>query len=84
MGAVPERGELRDADRLDVDVSLSVEPSSSVPHLDGADLTQSHGVSQHRPVRGGIRLTATNTHVNTATKPQKIRRFQIVSVILHL
>lgn len=45
--AVPETGEIREADGLDVDVPLSVEPSSSVPQFDGTDLTQKQGVSQH-------------------------------------
>lgn len=39
MGALPDRGELGQADGLDMDVSLSVEASSSVLHLDGVDLT---------------------------------------------
>lgn len=62
IGAVPERGELGEADGLDVDVSLSVEPSSSVPQLDGVDLTQDHGVSQHSPVHCCICLTVIHTH----------------------
>lgn len=40
----PVRGELRQAHGLDVDVCLPVEPSASVPQLDGVDLTQDRGV----------------------------------------
>lgn len=69
--AVPERGELGEADRLYVDVSLPVEPSSSVPQLDGVDLTQGHGVSQHRPVHRGICRTAANTQSTHGNNRQK-------------
>lgn len=61
----PERGELCEAHRLDVDVSLSVETSSGVLQLDGVDLTQSDGVRQHHPVHRRICPTAIHTHKHT-------------------
>lgn len=58
MFSSPERGDFGETDRLDVDVSLSVEASSGVLHLDGVDLTQSSSVTQHCPVHCFICLTA--------------------------
>lgn len=60
---VPERRELWEADGLDVDLRLPVEPSSGVLQLDGVNLTESERVGQHRPVHRGVRLTETRTHV---------------------
>lgn len=63
-GAVPERGELRQAHGLDVDVRLSVEPSAGVLQLNGVDLTQSHGVRQHCLVHCSVCLTAGHKHTH--------------------
>lgn len=49
---LPEWWELWEADGLDMDFPLSVEPRSSVPQPNGTDLTQSHRVSQHGAVQG--------------------------------
>lgn len=57
-GAVPERGELRQAHGLDMDVRLSVEPSAGVLQLNGVDLTQSRGMRQHCLVHCSVCLTA--------------------------
>lgn len=67
----PQRGELGQTDRLDVDVSLSVE-ASSVPQLDGVDLTQGHRVSQHRPV-----------HCYVCLKPEALLCSQVLSPQYH-
>lgn len=64
-GAVPERGELRKAHGLDMDVRLSVEPSAGVLQLNGVDLTQSHGMRQHCLVRCSVCLTAGHKHTHT-------------------
>lgn len=61
-GAVPERGELRQAHGLHMDVRLSVEPSAGVLQLNGVDLTQSHGMGQHCLVHRGVGLTAGHKH----------------------
>lgn len=62
---IPEQGELGQTHRLDVDVSLSVEPSAGVPQIDEVGFTQSHRVSQHRPVHCRGRLT--EIHISHTT-----------------
>lgn len=84
--AVPEGGELRETDRLDVNVSLSVEASSGILQLDGVDLTQSHRVGQHHPVHCRSCLTATHTHTyaqsvnvnNVTTQDRQKHRGQLL------
>lgn len=64
MCAVPERGELGETDRLEVDVALSVEASAYALQLDALDLTQRPGVGQHHLVHSRTGVTAGHTHTH--------------------
>jgi len=62
---VPEWRDLWQTDGLDVDVGLSVEPSSGVLQPDGGDLTQRVRVGQHRQVPRQACVAATHTHTHS-------------------
>lgn len=72
---LPERGKLSHADRLDVDLWLSVEASSCVCQPDGVDFTLGGRVSHHRLVHCCICLTVIHTYSACENnKPHKMRQ----------